>query len=84
MDCVVHDPKNTFKIKSVWAFISEDEGGEGLVGAPMMGMGTMPLIAADEARLKDLKPLAREVAKLTKKKIKLIKLTMREDIEEFG
>lgn len=81
---VIHDPKNTFKIESLYAFISEDETGEGLCGAPMLGMGSMPLIAADEARLESLRSIAKQLAKMTKKKIKLIKLTSRVDLEEIS
>lgn len=78
---IVHDPENHLKIEDVWAFISVDEkGDEGLCAIPTQ-MGMMPMIAADEARLKDLMPQAQKLADMTKKKIKLIKLTNRQEVE---
>lgn len=81
MSTIIHDPENKFKIESVWVFISEDEKGEGVCGVAMgKDMPMMPLIAADEKRLASLKPIAAEISKHTKKKVKLIRLTTR--IEE--
>lgn len=80
----IHDPSNGGqKIDAVWLFISVDETGEG-VCAVHTPNGMMPLIAADEARLKDLSKIAGQVAQLTKKKIKLIKLTAREECEQWN
>jgi len=76
-------PKNTMpRIESMYAFLSVDEndGNEGIVAAPMGPVGCMPLIGADEKRLSELKPLAQEIANITKIKIRLVRFTKREEI----
>lgn len=84
---IIHDPKNHMKIDAVWVFISQDEdGNEGIVATSVpIKNGTMmlPLVAADEARLQDLKKISKEIERKTKKKIKLIKFTTREDLENI-
>lgn len=80
---IVHDPKNSVdRIDTIYAFISSDETGEGVCGMPLPnGSGILPMIAADEKRLESLRPIAQMLASFTKKKIKLIKLSVREDLE---
>ncbi len=70
------------RINSIWAFISSDEEGEGVIGVQLNDMH-LPLIAADEVRLKSLRPVAEKVARETNRTVKLIRLTTREDIEEI-
>ena len=81
---VIHDPGNTHRIDNVWVFVSRDENGnEGVIAAPT-ALGVMPLIAADSERLESLRPLAKSlVDKVPGKKVALIKLTTREEIEVF-
>lgn len=80
---IMHEPPNHLQsIDEVWLFISVDETGEGVVAAPL-GDQLVPLIAADEARLSSLRSLAKRVAGMTKKKIKLVKFSVREEIEEI-
>jgi hypothetical protein len=79
-------PKNTLpRIDHIWAFVSVDanDGNEGVVAAPLGGM-LMPMIAADDARLQELRPLAAMIAQATGTKIRLIKFNLREEIEEFS
>lgn len=74
------------KITEVYAFVSSDKDGEGVVGQSMntlFGMMFMPFVCADKDRMESLKPLAKKIAKEKNKKIKLIKLTHREEIEEY-
>lgn len=74
------------KITEVYCFVSSDEDGEGVIGERMNlgGQLTMvPFVCADKKRMEDLKPLAKEIGRITGKKIKLIKLTHREEIEEY-
>jgi hypothetical protein len=68
------------RIENIWAFLSVDEGGEGVVAAPVDGM-TVPLIAADEARLTSLRPLARVVASKFDIPIRLVQFTERRELE---
>lgn len=74
------------KITEVYVFASVDEGGEGIIGhtLPIGGRATfMPFVAADKERMEALKPLAKEIARVSGKKIKLIRLSVREELEEF-
>jgi len=81
---VIHDPPNQLlSIDAIWLYISSDETGEGVMGYTTPGGTLMPLMAADETRLKSITPIAQKIATLTKKKVKLVKFTMREEIEEF-
>lgn len=70
------------KINSIYVFIAIDEepDDEGVV-AELIGNNWFPLIAADEARVKSLKPIAKRIAQRTKKKITLAKFKVREDLE---
>lgn len=50
-----------------------------------MGPGSLvPLIAADEARLNSLIPVAQQIAKESGKSIKLIKMSQRTDLMTIG
>jgi len=71
------------KIIELYAFVSKDEGGEGLIGMVMNGT-FMPFVCADKDRMESLKPHAKNIAKESGKKVKLIKLTCREEIEEYN
>jgi hypothetical protein len=84
MTVVLAPPNQQLRIDGVYLFVSVDETGEGVCAAPLMGPGSLvPLIAADEARLKSLIPVARNLAKITSLKIKLIKFTAREEIMDI-
>ena len=80
----VHDPGNYLRrINHIWAFLSLDEGGEGVVAGPLGPLGVVPYIAADEARLVSLRPLAREIARRFEKVVLLAKFGSREDVERI-
>jgi hypothetical protein len=78
-------PRNYLgRIDHIWAFLSLDDGGEGVCAAPLgPGAMTVPLIAADKRRLDSLKPLARKLASIFQKPIRLAKFTTREDVEIY-
>lgn len=72
-------------IKSIWAYVSIDEKGEeGICGFndPRTNQW-VPMIAADEERLKSLRPFAHQIAIVTKQKVKLVKFNNREDVGEI-
>jgi hypothetical protein len=74
------------RIDEIFAFISVDEKGEGVIGQTIQISGQnvfMPFVCADFARMKSLKPLAKKIAYETGKKVKLIRLSLREEIEEY-
>jgi hypothetical protein len=77
-------PNYLGRIDAIWAFLSIDDGGEGVVAAPLqLRMASVPLIAADKARLDSLKPLARKLATVFKKPIRLVKFSTRENVETY-
>jgi len=80
--------KNTLpRIDVIWAFVSVDpeDGNEGVLSAALLGPGSqVPLIAADEARLNSLWPIARAIAKITGLRCRLVKFHTREVVETFG
>lgn len=81
---LIHSPSNHLSsIDSLWAFLSVDEGGEGVCAVPLDNT-MMPLIAADEARLASLRPLARSLSKMTRKVIRLVRFTERHEIEAIA
>lgn len=82
----VHAPANTLlRIDKVFMFVSVDkDGNEGVCAAPLWpGGDPIPMIAADEARLKNLIPLAEQLSKLTGMTIRLIRLHTREELRTF-
>ncbi|MBA7670703.1 hypothetical protein ES703_78850 [subsurface metagenome] len=70
------------RIEEMYAFVAEDSGpdDEGVV-AMSAGAVMLPLVGADMARVESLKPIARDIAAQTGKKIKLLHFTHREEIE---
>lgn len=81
---VVHSPPNTIShIETIWAVVSVDATGEGICGA-MIGGQWLSLTTASEHLVPSIMDLARDVSKITGKRLRLIKMTAREDIEEIG
>jgi hypothetical protein len=85
-EVVVDDPPNHLpRIGHIYAFLSIDEhGNEGLCAAPLGDLPVVPLIAADPARLGSLMPVAKRLAKATRKKIVLACFIARTDIKEIA
>ena len=80
----VHSEHFLDQIDSIYAFLSVDEGGEGIIGLPIGPDGSMvPLIASDKTRMGDIIPLAKRMAQAGMK-IKLVRFVTREIIEEFN
>ena len=81
MTVILAPPNEQLRIDEVWLFISVDATGEGVCAAPLFGPNSLvPLIAADEARLKSLIPIARQLARDSGRQIKLIKLSQRTEV----
>jgi hypothetical protein len=76
-------PLNTMpRIERIWAWLSVDAAGnEGVLAGPSPFGGLMPLIAADEARLESLRPMARAIAAGAKMRIVLARFETRADLE---
>lgn len=74
------------KITEIYAFVSVDEGGEGIVGMTVNHNGRdmlMPFVCADNKLLVSLKESAKKLAKNHNQKIKLIKLDNRTELETY-
>lgn len=76
------EPNNHDRIDAVWLVISSDETGEGVCSIKM-GDTWLPLMAADQRRLEIIKPLAKQLAATVKKKLYLIRLDHRTEVEEI-
>lgn len=61
-------------ITVLWAFVCDDAG-EGIVA-----VNGMPLVGADEARMRSLEPIAQAVASSTGRSIELVRFLTREHI----
>ena len=87
-DSLLLSPKNTMpRIDKMWAFLSvdPDDGNEGVCAATLSPLlGPVPLIAADEARLKSLTPIAEEIARLSGKEIVLVEFSTRTELRRLG
>ena len=59
----------------------EGKDDEGIVAFSGWGALMMPMVAADSKRVDSLKLMAQSIANLTRKRITLIKFSVREDVE---
>lgn len=73
----------SFRITVLWAYTTIDEGDEEGVIAEWSPHGWVPMIGADEARIRSLEKVAQATANHTGKTIKLSKFSVREDIKDI-
>jgi hypothetical protein len=75
-----------YRIKEIWAFLSVDprDNAEGIMGAHEPGQGWIPFVCADEARVRSLRPMAIAMAKASRLGVKLVKFSVRTDVEEIS
>ena len=71
------------KIEELFAFIAadQDDDDEGVVAASIGGMGMMPLVGADMARIRELRPYAQLTASTSGKPVRLVHFTNRVEVE---
>ena len=70
-----------FRIETISAFVSVDElDEEGIIGELVRGQW-MPFIAADEDRLRSLRPRAELLARASGRPVRLVRFSVREDLE---
>lgn len=74
------------RINQMWAFLSvDDDGDEGVIGyRDPKANWWVPLVAADEERVRIYREYAGEIAKLTGRPVRLVKFSAREDVETIG
>lgn len=84
MAAILIDAKGAMpRIESLWAYLSVDEDGdEGVIGRAH-GVMWVPLVAADETRLRGLRSTAKAVARQTGRVVRLVRFTVRQDVEEI-
>lgn len=69
------------RIDQMYAFVATDKDGtEGIVGAATAN-GWMPLVGADMERVDQLRPLVKEIAKATNVTVRLLRFSVREELE---
>jgi len=75
-------PNKTYlRIDQMYAFIAEDEGGEGIMGFRGPDGIMMPMVGADMERVQSLIPIAEQIKKLTGKPYKIYRFNNREIIK---
>jgi hypothetical protein len=76
--------KQPFKITTLTAFVMTD--GDGVEGILAIGKDGewMPLVAADEARITSFRPYAESVARRCNRPVKLIRFSVREELETIN
>lgn len=88
MTTILHNPLNYLeRITELYAFVSVDQGGEGLIAQNVNFNGQptlMPFVASDLSRMNDLRHMAKDMALQFNKTVRLIRLSHREDIETYG
>lgn len=77
------DPRyDGFRLTAVWAWVAVDpeDDQEGICGF-RTPTGWLPMIGADEARIRQLRPIAEQLARASERPIQLVKFTTRENLE---
>ena len=72
------------RIEEMYAYIAHEKGDpndEGLTAMMIPGMGSAPMVGADEARMASIKPIAQELANTTGQTVTLVKFSVRTDLE---
>ena len=85
MTVYVETPPNTLlRIDQIFVYASVDREGHEGVCAVTIGGVSYPMIAADETRLKQLTPMAEDLAKRTGMRIRLLRFSTREEVRTIG
>lgn len=71
----------SFKIKDLWAYISIAEDGEEGICAVMLEDKWMPMVMANQERIKSMRTIAEKMAKESGKTIKFVRFSTRTDLE---
>jgi hypothetical protein len=67
------------RIEQMYAFVTIDkDGDEGIIDGSWM-----PLVGADMARVEKLRPIARNIARADGREVRLIRFSVREELEVF-
>jgi hypothetical protein len=71
------------RITEMYAFAAVDPTGEfeGVCAYRHPEQGWLPMVAADAARIERLRPYAQEIATRTRRRVELLRFTVRETVE---
>lgn len=69
------------RVDQLFAFLADDDRGEGLVQWGFPGIGTAPLVGADLARIESLRRFAQAIANERGKPVTLAFFSERRDVE---
>ena len=72
------------RIEELFAYITHEPGDpddEGVTAMVVPGIGSAPMVGADEARMMSLKPIAQKMATLTGQTIRLVKFSIKTELE---
>ena len=70
----------TLSIDTITAYIAVDDEGEGICAFQGPG-GWMPMVAADQARIDSLRPMAEALAEGSGRRIVVARFSVRTDVE---
>lgn len=76
---------NPVKIEKIYAYVAQNESGEGIIAAEQTINGksmVLPLVGADLERIKQLYPLAEDISKKTKIPFKIYCFDNKTDITQ--
>lgn len=80
----IHSPKNEQPICEIHAVVQVDaDGNEGIAGVGEAGVMMLPLVVGYPRLVPMLREAGKQVAKQTGKKLKLVRFTVREDLETY-
>lgn len=71
----VHVPPNETSIDELFAFLSVDEGGEGICAAIIPNLGSTTLVTGRRNVAEQMKEFAAEIAQASGKRIEMIRFT---------
>ena len=71
MTDLIHAPPNGWPVRRLYAFLSVDEGGEGICSA-QMGLQHFPMVVSSQRALDTLKAQAVQISKASGKKVILV------------
>lgn len=69
------------KIDEIFAFVSLDDEGEGIIGFLSSSGQWMPLVGADMKRVEALRPIAKDIAQQSGKTVRLLHFSTRHELE---
>lgn len=79
---IYHIPENEQKMDEIYAIISSDDKGEGIVSMMTPQGGGLPMVFGHKRMLDMIMPLVKKMSKETGKKLLLVKYIKHEVLEE--